>query len=165
MIIDVLLICGAILSIGIGYNKGFISSLLAIIGYFGGGVVGLLISIRYTEGWNSKLSLIGIYILGIFIGASLGRTILQKIGSGIHKRILFGPLKFLDSLLGGALYLVQFSLLAVLILTVVKYLPITFISEQIEQSRAFSYFSGVNPLSFLTSNLLQSISSHLDLPR
>ena len=99
------------------------------------------------------------------IGASLGRTILQKIGSGIHKRILFGPLKFLDSLLGGALYLVQFSLLAVLILTVIKYLPITFISEQIEQSRAFSYFSGVNPLSFLTSNLLQSISSHLDLPR
>ena len=165
MIVDLLLLSGAILSIGVGYNKGLIASLFAVIGYFGGGVAALLLVMDYTEGWKVSISLVGLYIIGIFIGAALGRSILQRLGKSIHKRILFGPFKFLDSLLGGALYLLQCALFSVLVLSVLRFLPFEGISEQIEGSRAFTYFSGVNPLSFLTSDLLQSISSHLDLPK
>ena len=90
---------------------------------------------------------------------------MQRLGKSIRKRILFGPFKFLDSLLGGALYLLQFALFSLLVLSVLRFLPFEAISQQIEVSRAFTYVSGANPLSFLTSNLLQSISSHLDLPK
>ena len=165
MIVDLLLLSGAILSIGVGYNKGLIASLFAVIGYFGGGVAALLLVMDYTEGWKVSISLVGLYIIGIFIGAALGRSILQRLGKSIHKRILFGPFKFLDSLFGGALYLLQCALFSVLVLSVLRFLPFQAISEQIEVSRAFTYFSESNPLSFLTSNLLQSISSHLDLPK
>ena len=165
MIVDLLLLSGAILSIGVGYNKGLFASLFAVIGYFGGGVAALLLVMDYTEGWKVTISLVGLYIIGIFIGAGLGRSILQSLGRSIHKKILFGPFKFLDSLFGGALYLLQFALFSLLVLSVLRFLPFEAISEQIEVSRAFTYFSGASPLSFLTSDLLQSISSHLDLPK
>ncbi|NCZ73860.1 MAG: hypothetical protein EBX75_04670, partial [Actinobacteria bacterium] len=123
MIVDLLLLGGAILSIGVGYNKGLVASLFAVIGYFGGGVAALLLVMDYTEGWKVSISLVAFYITGIFIGAALGRSILQRLGKSIRKRILFGPFKFLDSLLGGALYLLQFALFSLLVLSVLRFLP------------------------------------------
>jgi len=82
--------------------------------------------------------------------------------SGIRKRALFGPFKFLDSVLGGALALIQVALLAVVVLKVIEYLPWSLSNNWINESRIYNYFSGANFLSFQISDLLKLVSSHLD---
>ena len=123
---------------------------------------GLYGVIRFSSDWSSKLSVIALYLAAILIGASFGKEIFTRIGKGIHKRILFGPLKFFDSLLGGLLSLIQFVLIAVLLLTVLRYLPIKVAHEWIAESKIYAQFSEINLLLFQISDLLQSVSSHLD---
>jgi hypothetical protein len=87
---------------------------------------------------------------------------MRKVGAGIHKKILFGPFKFLDSVLGGALALIQVAIFAAIVLTVIDYSPWELPHQLIEDSRIYESVSGFNLLAFQISDLLQSVSSHLD---
>ena len=160
MILDLVLICGAVIAIGIGYVKGLIASLLSLIGYFGGALAALYGAMRFTESWKGT-SIVLVYLIAILIGASIGRQILSRIGRGIHKKFLFGPFRFIDSLGGGLLSFLQFSLLVLLVLSVARYLPIHSASQWISESKIYRRISEVNLLSFRISDLLKSISSHL----
>ena len=161
MILDLILIGGAVISIGIGYAKGFISSLLSLIGYFGGAVAALYAAMRLTQTWNGT-SVVLVYLLAILLGATLGREVLSRIGRGIHKKFLFGPFGFIDSLVGGLLSLLQFALLSYVALTVARYMPANIAEQWISQSKIYRQVSDFNLLSFQISDLLKSISSHLD---
>jgi len=162
MILDVALIAGAVISIGIGYSRGVVSSLLGIVGYFGGALALLVLAINYSEDWSGKVSLALLYLGSIIMGASIGRLLMRMIGRGIHKKIFFGPLRFIDSMLGGVLLLVQYSLLSLTALTIVRYMPFNLTKEWISASNIYRQVSEINLLSFQISDLLQSISSHLD---
>ena len=160
MILDIALVVIALIAIATGYNKGALATLLSILGYFGGGVLGFGLANWYSAEWKGLTAIIFLHLFAIFAGANLGRWILEKSGIGIHKRILFGPFKFLDSILGGALALVQIVILAAIVLTIIDYLPWS--HSLIKDSEIFKYFSGLNLLSFQISDLLKSVSSHLD---
>lgn len=162
MLLDLILAGLAIVSVAIGYNRGLISTLLMVIGYVGGAVGGIFAAERITSSWNGALSIVITFLVAIFLGAEIGGAILKRIGTGIHKRILFGPFKFLDSILGGALSLARFALFTVLVLTIAKYSPWGFVQDLIKESEIYRYISDLNLLSSLTSTLLQSVSSHLD---
>jgi uncharacterized membrane protein required for colicin V production len=162
LIIDIALAALLIFAIAQGFNRGLLPTLFQIVGYLGGGGAGLLVAKELSGDWQGLVSIIALYLISIFTGAQLGRWAMGKIGSGFHKRILFGPFKFLDSILGGLLALIQIAIFAAIVLTVIDYLPWSVTHELIEQSRIYEYVSGLNLLSFPISDLLKSVSSHLD---
>ncbi|NDE71804.1 MAG: hypothetical protein EB054_03730, partial [Actinobacteria bacterium] len=87
MILDLALCAGAIIAVGIGYSRGFTAALLSLIGYFGGGLGALYLSMKFSQDWKGTFSIVGLYLIAILIGASLGREVLSRIGTGIHKKV------------------------------------------------------------------------------
>ncbi len=123
MLLDIALVVIGIIAIATGYNRGALATLFSIVGYFGGGVAGFAAAKWHSADWKGLLSIIALHLVAIFAGANLGRWILQKTGIGIHKRILFGPFKFVNAVLGAALSLAQTAILTFVVLTLINYLP------------------------------------------
>ncbi len=162
MILDLILAGLIIFAIAHGFNRGFLPTLFALIGYLGGGILGLFAAKEITQEWSSLITLIGIYLVAIFLGAQLGSWLMAKVGAGFRKQVLFGPFKFVDSILGGALSLIQLIILAAIVVTILKYLPWQLPKDLIKDSQIYNYFADFNLLSFQISDLLKSVSSHLD---
>jgi uncharacterized membrane protein required for colicin V production len=162
MILDLILAGLIIFAIAQGFNRGLLPTLFALIGYFGGGVLGLFAAKEFSGDWSGVVSIVGFYLVAIFAGAQLGICLMAKVGSGFRKRLLLGPLKFLDSVLGGALALIQTSIFAAIVLTIINYLPWELPDNLIEDSRIYECVAGFNLLSFQIEDLLESVSSHLD---
>jgi uncharacterized membrane protein required for colicin V production len=162
MILDLILAGLMIIAIAQGFNRGLLPTLFSVLGYLGGGVLGLFAAKEITSDWKGLLTVILTYLAAIFAGAQIGSFIAAKIGSGMRKRVLFGPFKFLDSILGGALALLQLVILAAIVVTIVDYLPWKAPHQIIESSRIYRYFADLNLLAFQISDLLKSVSSHLD---
>ncbi len=162
MLLDIALVVIGIIAIATGYNRGALATLFSIIGYLGGGVTGFAAANWYSAEWKGLISTIALHLFGIFAGANLGRWILQKTGIGIHKRILFGPFKFVNAVLGAALSLAQTAILAFVVLTLINYLPWELPHSIIEGSKVYKEIGEVNLLSFQISDLLKSTSLRLD---
>ena len=132
MILDVTLLVLSIIAITIGYNRGALATLFSLIGYLGGGVVGFAAANWYTVDWKDLTSIIFLHLFGIFAGANLGKFILEKSGIVIHSKILFGPFKLLNSILGALIFFTQFAILIIAVLTIALQLPfeiIQFVTE------------------------------------
>ena len=162
MILDIALIVIALIAIASGYNKGALATLLSILGYFGGGVAGFGLANWYSAEWKGLTAIISLHLFAIFAGANLGRWVLEKSGVGIHKRILFGPFKFINSILGAALSLAQVALIAYVVITLIKYLPWQLPDSIIGSSDIYREIADFNLLSFQISDLLKSTSLRWD---
>ncbi len=162
MLLDIALVVIGIIAIATGYNRGALATLFSIIGYLGGGVAGFAAANWYNADWKGLLSIIALHLAAIFAGANLGRWILQKTGIGIHKRILFGPFKFVNAVLGAVLSLAQAAIIAFVVLTLINYLPWELPHSIIEGSKVYKEIGEVNLLSFQISDLLKSTSLRLD---
>ena len=158
MILDIALLVVAIIAIATGYNRGALATLLSILGYFGGGVAGFALANWYSQGWKGLTAIIFLHLFAIFAGANLGRWILEKSGIGIHKRILFGLFKFINSIFGAALSLAQVALIAYVVITLIKYLPWQLPDSIIGSSNLYREIADFNLLSFQISDLLKSTS-------
>ena len=162
MILDLILAGLIIFSIAQGFNRGFVPTIFAVIGYLGGGVVGLLLAKQFSANWSGLISIVLLYLFAIFAGAQIGSWAMAKVGKGFRKAVLFGPFKFVDSVLGGAIAALQLLVIAAIVLTIINYLPWELPHSLIQDSRIYETFAGVNLLSFQIEDLLQSVSSHLD---
>ena len=162
MILDLILAGLIIFAIAQGFNRGLLPTFFALIGYLGGGVVGVFAAKEFSGDWSGVVSIVALYLVAIFAGAQLGSWLMAKVGAGFRKRVLFGPLKFLDSVLGGALALIQVAIFATVVLTIINYLPWGLPHDLIEDSRIYESVAGFNLLSFQIEDLLRSASSHLD---
>ena len=145
MILDIAVVVISLIAIVTGYNKGALATLLSILGYFGGGVLGFALANWYASDFHSVGLLVLSHLFGIFVGAILGRFILQKSGIGIHKRILFGPLRLLNSFLGAALSLTQLAIVVLVIIILIYYLPWELPNSIIEGSRTGRTIVDFNP--------------------
>ena len=162
MILDLILASLIIFAIAQGFNRGLLPTLFALIGYLGGGLLGIFAAKEFSGDWNGVLSIVGLYLVAMFAGAQFGSWLMAKVGAGFRNRVLFGPLKFLDSVLGGALALIQVTIFAAIVLTIINYLPWELPHNLIEDSRIYESAAGFNLLSFRIEDLLESVSSHLD---
>jgi uncharacterized membrane protein required for colicin V production len=162
VILDIALLILGIIAIATGYNRGALATVFSIVGYVGGGVAGFAAANWYTSEWKGLASIIALHLFGIFVGASLGRWVLEKTGIGIHKRILFGPFKFINSLGGATLSLAQAVIAAFVIITLIDYLPWQIPHSIIKESKVYKEISDFNLLSFQISDLLRSTSLRWD---
>ena len=162
MILDLVLLIGSIIAFVVGFSQGLITSLLSLIGYLGGALGALFLVIKFSSRWEGKLSVVLIYLAAIILGSALGQAIFHKIGKGIRKKVLLGPLKLLDSILGAGLSSAKYFVVALLLITVIRYLPLSLVAKWISGSRIYESASTFNLLSLQISDLLKSVSSHLD---
>ena len=121
-----------------GYRNGLIKSIFSTIGYIAGGVLGLVASVNYLSTWQSDLQKVGLALLAILLGATLGEFLLGKIGSLFRKVLFVPPLKVIDSLLGAGVSVLRAAVIIYLILILVIFTPWVNAKEYVKSSRLYS---------------------------
>jgi uncharacterized membrane protein required for colicin V production len=123
----------------IGFKNGLIQTLFKTIGYIAGGVLGLAISLEVIKNWQSPFAKLGLALLLIFTIATISEYLLGKIGKGVHKRILFGPFKLIDSLLGACLSILRTVVLIYLSAILLIASPWGWADSNIDNSKFYTY--------------------------
>lgn len=138
MFVDIALALLALGAIKRGYRTGFLATIFRTLGYIFGGVAGLYFSLQLVSSWDSLIKQIAAVLVAIFLGARLGLLIFGKAAKFFHARILWKPLKALDSLAGVALELVRVVVIVYLVLTTLLWSPWSPVKTQINESQIYA---------------------------
>ena len=128
-----------------GYKAGFLKSIFSMIGYVGGGVLGLALAWNYLKDWDGVLQKFSLLLLAIAVGSVIGQWLLTKFAEFFHKKILFGPFKWLDSLLGAAFSVIQIVLMAYLVAVVCLATPWQWADKNIPDSQIYQKVDQYTP--------------------
>jgi len=129
-----------------GYKNGLIKSIFTTIGYIAGGVLGLAAAVNYLSTWQSELQKVGLALLAILLGATLGEFLLGKIGSLFRKVLFVPPFKFLDSLLGSVLSLIRTAFILYLVIILLVYSRWSFAEHYVSTSFVYQILQSKLPL-------------------
>jgi uncharacterized membrane protein required for colicin V production len=122
-----------------GYKNGLIKSIFSTIGYMAGGVLGLAAAANYLLTWQSELQKVGLALLAILLGATLGEFLLGKIGSLFRKVLFVSPFKFIDSLLGAGLSVTRAAFVLYIVATLLVVSSWSLADDYIKPSKVYSY--------------------------
>jgi len=136
VIIDSVVILLLIFFVVSGWRTGFISSLLGLVGFFGGGVFGLFLAERFFDGQTSFFRTVLLYLVIIFLTAELFQYLFKKIGLALRK-IAF-PLKWVDSLTGAALGAVKTLFIIYIVSSLLALMPSNGLALALQESRGVS---------------------------
>ena len=142
-IVLALLILGSFIR---GYRAGFLKSIFSMVGYVGGGVLGLAISWNYLKDWQSVFGKFALLLLAISIGSAIGQWLFSKLAEFFHNRILFGPFRWLDSLLGSAFSVIRTALMAYLIAVICLATPWQWADRNIPNSKIYQEIDKYTPM-------------------
>ena len=128
-----------------GYKNGLIKSIFSTIGYIAGGVLGLAAAVNYLSTWQSEIQKVGLALLAILLGATLGEFLLGKIGS-LFRRILFvPPFKLIDSLIGAGLSVTRAAFVLYLVATLLVVSSWNLADDYIKPSKIYTYTESYLP--------------------
>jgi uncharacterized membrane protein required for colicin V production len=116
-----------------------IKSIFSTIGYIAGGVLGLAAAVNYLLTWQSELQKVGLALLTILLGATLGEFLLGKIGSLFRKVLFVPPFKFIDSFLGAGLSVARAAFVLYLVSSLLVVSSWSLADEQIKPSKIYTY--------------------------
>jgi hypothetical protein len=77
-------------------------------------------------------------LVAIFLGAQLGLFVFGKAANFFHARLLWKPLKAIDSLAGVALELIRMVVIGYLVLTTLLWSPWSPVKTQINDSQIYA---------------------------
>jgi len=137
MLVDVVLVILLIISVITGFRRGFLQALFSTIGYIGGGVLGLALALQFLSNVQSAINRFAAIILAIFIMAELGRRLLGALASFFRARILWSPIRFIDSLAGVVLEVLRVALISYLVMTVMLWSPWSGARNALSESRIY----------------------------
>lgn len=137
MIVDLIIVATVAGSTILGYRTGFMSTLFKTIGYIGGGVLGLYLSLNFTHEWSLDLKRVGLTIAAIVFGGFAGSFAGQAVARGFRATLIRGPLGFIDNLLGAALEIVRTVVVIYLIASVLLWSPWQSGKDAIGESRIY----------------------------
>jgi len=129
-----------------GYRNGLIKSIFSTIGYIAGGVLGLVAAANYLSTWQSEIQKVGLALLTILLGATLGEFLLGKIGSLFRKVLFVPPFKFIDSFLGAGLSVARAAFVLYLVSSLLVVSSWSLADEYIKPSRIYTYTESHLPL-------------------
>jgi len=107
--VDVIFILALLLSFVQGYRAGFLTTIFIFVGYIGGGLLGLTIGLHHFH--SHGVSRFIYLFLAVVIGSSLGEALFRSIGKLFHRKILFAPFSWVDSLLGAAFSILRTAIM------------------------------------------------------
>ena len=140
-----------------GYRAGFLKSVFSMVGYVGGGVLGLAISWNFVKDWQGVFSKFALLLLAISIGSSIGQWLLSKFAEFFHNRILFGPFRWLDSLLGAAFSVIRTALMAYLVAVICLATPWKWADKNIPDSKIYQKVDQYTPT--LIKNVTEKVKN------
>jgi hypothetical protein len=130
MFVDIALALLALGAIKRGYSAGFLATIIRTLGYIIGGVGGLYYSLQLVASWDSLLRQVIAVLVAIFV--------FGKAAKFFHARLLWKPLKAIDSLAGVALELGRVVVIVYLVLTTLLWSPWSPVKTQINESQIYA---------------------------
>ncbi len=138
MLVDAILILTAVGATITGFRRGFLQSLFSTIGYIGGGILGLSLGLDFMSRVHGSLNRFLLVFIAIFLFAEIGRRLLGKLATFFRARLLWAPLRFIDSIAGIALELVRVTIFAYLLITVALWSPWSSAKSAIGESKIYA---------------------------
>ena len=138
MLVDGILILAALGAVITGFRRGFLQSLFSTIGYIGGGILGLSLGLDFTSRVHSSLNKFLLVFFAIFIFAEVGRRLFKMLAKFFRARLLWAPLRLIDSIAGIALELVRVTIFAYLLISIALWSPWSFAKHSIADSKIYS---------------------------
>lgn len=137
MIVDAILILTALGAVITGFRRGFLQSLFSTVGYIGGGILGLILGLDFTSKVHSTLNRFLLVFFAVLIFAEIGRRLLGSLATFFRARLLWAPLRFIDSIAGVALELVRVTIFAYLLIALALWSPWSFAKNAIAESKIY----------------------------
>lgn len=138
MLVDAILLLAAIGAVITGFRRGFLRSLFSTIGYIGGGILGLSLGLDLTSKVHSSLNRFLLVFVAVFLFAEIGRRLLGMLATFLRARLLWAPLRFIDSIAGIALELLRVTIFAYLLITLALWSPWSFAKSAIAHSKIYA---------------------------
>ena len=136
---DLLIVLVLLIAFYSGYKNGLIKTIFRTAGYIAGGVAGLALAVKYLATWDSQSQKVGLALLAVFIGASVGEFLLGKIGSLFRKILFVPPFKLIDSLVGAAISTLRAAFILYLVATLLVLSTWGFADKYIKPSELYDY--------------------------
>ena len=144
-LVDFLLILIGVISIYRGWKSGLLKSAFSLIGFIGGGLAGLVAGTKYLDHITNIFGKFALYLLFISIGSTLGEWLLSKIGQFVHDKVVFAPIKWLDSILGAAFELLKGAIVIFILFSLITATHWKIGSKYIDESKIYGYAKSVVP--------------------
>lgn len=161
MIVDIVLVLLAVTAVVSGFRRGFLHTIFTTVGYIGGGVLGLVLSLHFVANVHSSLNRFLVIITAIFLMAELGRRILGSVANFFRTKILWAPFRFIDSLAGVILELIRVAILAYLLISVILWSPWASARNAVSESTIYPKLTKAMPHIF--SQLRADIEKKLSI--
>ena len=136
---DLLIVSVLLIAFYSGYKNGLIKTIFRTAGYIAGGVAGLALAVKYLATWENQSQKVALALLVVFIGASIGEFLLDKIGSLFRKILFVPPFKLIDSLLGAAISTLRATFILYLVATLLVFSTWDIADKYVKPSKLYDY--------------------------
>ena len=134
-LLDLILLGAAALFAVSGYRQGFVVGLLSFVGFLGGGVLGAKVAPTLaTKGPFASFPRTTVAIALVFVLACVGQVLMTLLGGFVRNRLVWKPIRALDSAAGAAISVVSLLLVSWLVGTAVARSPFTGLASQVRHS-------------------------------
>jgi len=115
LLLDILIVVFLVSYAVTGYRQGLLVSALSLVGFLGGGALGMWLLPSLLRNWpwvtDREVVRIVVLVLGVFLLATLGQGIMVAAGRRARSRVRARPLRVTDSLLGSVAVVAAVSVL------------------------------------------------------
>ena len=143
--VDFLIILVAVISVYRGWKSGLLKSAFSLIGFIGGGLLGLIAGTKYLNDISNIFGKFALFLLFISIGSNVGEWLLGKFGQLFHDKVMFAPIKFLDSIFGATFELLKAAIVIYVIFTLITAAHWSFPSKYINESQLYGKAKAIVP--------------------
>ena len=116
-----------------GYRQGFLLGVLSFLGFLGGGFLG----VTFASPLHNALGFGNAAVFGlvfVFLAATIGQIIATAIGMALRKRILWNPIRVVDSIGGAAISVISVLLVAWLVGSALANSSVRTLTRQVNHS-------------------------------
>lgn len=144
-VVDAILLIALIASFIRGYRAGFLASIFSMIGFVGGGLLGLYLALHIIKNWGGVVGHLFLIVAVVSIGSAIGERIMKSFAKFFHGKILFGPFKWIDSLLGAAFSIIRTAILLYIMAVLLLATPWSWAHQNIPISQSYKYVEKAMP--------------------
>ena len=159
--VDIVIAVAVLSALIRGWRAGFFATIFSAIGFIGGGIAGIVGGIAITKSWQQSAGTFAAILALIAFGSWIGELLMRSFAKFFHGKVLFGPFKQLDSLLGGAFSLARTVVMVFIIYKLLIAMPWGWAQQDIGSSALFKQMERHAPHVDLNLTNLQKKSSSL----
>ncbi|MFX4292733.1 MarP family serine protease [Streptomyces bohaiensis] len=147
--IDLILLLAAVWFAVLGYRQGFVVGVLSVIGFIGGGLIGVrLLPIawdHFSDGRPPGSIGVVVAVVIVIVLASVGQALTTHFGNRLRQHITWSPARALDATGGALVNVMAMLLVAWLIGSVLEKTTLPTVGKEVRASRVLQGVSDALP--------------------